>query len=200
MATDVISVWNMALSFCGASDEVQVETENTANANACRRFYEQDRDEMLEDFAWTFAKVTLDLALVETDPTTEWGYAYAYPSNCLTLRRIQSDTRNETRQSRIPFLVGQADDVQLIYTDRQSAVAEYTKIVTDPTEFSPSFAKALAYKLAVDIAPRLTGGDPNNLQGKLEVRYLRQLAIARNNDSNNEQPEEEPESEFTRSR
>lgn len=198
--TDVLSIWNQAISFCGVSDEVQSETENTANANACRRFYEQDRDEMLEDYAWTFAKVTLTLALVSNDPTTEWLYAYAYPSNCLQIRRILSDVRNETRQSRVPYLLGQLNDVQLIYTDRASAVAEYTKRVTDPSEFSPSFAKALAYKLAVDIAPRLTGGDPNNLTAKLEARYLRQLAIARNSDSNAEQPEEEPDSEFIRAR
>ncbi len=196
--TDVVSVYNLALSLCGNSDEVQLETENTANANACRRFYAQDVEEMIEDFQYPFLKVTVALALVETDPTNEWGFAYAYPSDCRTMGRIQGLLRNETRQSRVPYLIGQNSDATvLIYTDWEDAIAEYTTDGTDPTKFTAAFTKALALKLAIDIAPRVTGGDPTKLMERLEGKYQRALEIARNAALNEQQVEEAPNSEFT---
>jgi hypothetical protein len=199
-ATSVLDIWNQAISLCGNSDEVQGLTESSANANACRRFYEQDRDEMMNDFPYPFMKVTIALALVTTDPTDEWAFAYAYPSDCFTIRRIQGVLRNETRQSRVPYLIGRDGDTLLIYTDWENAIAEYTIDGTDTSRFPPSFTKALALKLAVDIAPRITGGDPTKIMDRLEARYARELEECRGNLLNEEQVEELPNSEFTRFR
>lgn len=201
MATDIVSVWNIALSYCGNSDEVQSYDENSANANACRRFYETDVGEMLEDFEYPFLKVTVALALLDENPTDEWAFAYAYPSDCKTMGRIQGRLRNETRQSRVPYLIGQLPTGDTaIYTDWENAIAEYTIDGTDPTKFTATFTKALALKLAIDIAPRVTGGDPTKLMERLQGMYQRALEQSKNNAINEEQVEEQPLSEFTRSR
>ena len=201
MATDVLSVWNMALSFCGNSEEVQAVDENSPNANACRRFYETNLQDMLEDFPWPFLNVTIALAVVVEDPTDEWAFAYAYPSDCLTMGRIQGVLRNETRQSRVPYVIGQySTGVTVIYTDWANAIAEYTINGTDPTKFSAAFTRALALKLACDIAPRVTGGDPANLMTKIEQRYSKAYEAAKCSALNEEQVEEEPSSEFQRFR
>lgn len=202
MATDTVGIWNQAISRLGISTEIQTTAEDTAEANACRRFFEQCRDEMLEEYPWPFAKVTVALQLVTTAPTTEWGYAYGYPSNCLSLRRILGAARNETRQTRVPYLLGRhaVTGAPLIYTDWPNAVAEYTQAITDTTAFSPLFVQALSYKLAMNIGPRLMAGDPFNLVAKAEQRYRVAMTTTATSDANEEQPEVAPESEFIRAR
>lgn len=201
MATDVVSIYNLALSFCGNSEEVQSADEDSANANACRRFYETDLQDLLEDFPWPFLKVTVALGVVEENPTDEWAFAYAYPSDCLSMGRIQGTERNETRQSRVPYLIGQhSTGVTVIYTDWDDAIAEYTINGTDPTKFTAGFTRALALKLACDIAPRVTGGDPSNLMAKLEIRASKAIEAAKCSALNEQQVEEEPPSEFQRFR
>jgi hypothetical protein len=199
-AIDVLHIWNLALSEVGNSVEVQAEDENSAEANACRRFYAQVRDELLEAFPWPFAKVTVPLVVVETQPTTEWAFAYRYPVDCLTFRRIIGVARNETRQTRVPYLIGRDSTGQLIYTDWTNAIGEYTLALEDTTQFAPSFAKALAYKLASDIAPRVAGGDPYKLGQIAWQKFTRQIEIAQSNALNEEQVEEAPDAEFIRAR
>lgn len=200
MPSAEVDIYNLALSHVGNAKECQSTTENTAEANACRRYYAQTRDEILEEFAWPFAKVTVALALVETDPTTEWAFAYRYPVDCLTFRRILSCLRQDTRQSRIPYLMGRDDEGILIYTDAVNAVGEYTAVVEDTTQFAPTLVQAIAFKLGYYIAPRITGGDPYKLGNRAFQLYQQAMERAANNATNEEQPEELPDSEFTRDR
>lgn len=197
MATDLVSIWNRALSVLGNAVEVQSDSENSPEANACRRFYEDARDELLQGFPWPFATTTATLALVETDPTTEWLYAYAYPTGCLKFGRILGDLRLEAANTRVPYVL-RAD--RIIYTDRIDAVGEYVTQVTDTTEFSPAFAKALSLLLASYIAPRVTGGDPYKLQDRCEALQARALAFAQANCVNEEQPDQLPDAEWIRDR
>jgi len=67
-STSVTDICNMALSHLGIGKELaNMETDTGENASACRRFYENCRDNMLSDFPWPFATVTTDLGLVEED-------------------------------------------------------------------------------------------------------------------------------------
>lgn len=193
-----IDIWNQSLRAVGNSTEVQSIDENTAEANACRRFYGQARDEVLEEFPWPFAKVTLALALVEINPTTEWAFAYRYPQDCLTLRRILGTNGYQpmTTEQRIPYLIGTDDEGQLIYTNRCDAVMEYTKQVTNTTTYAPSLVKAIALKLAEYIAPSVTGGDPYKLGLQAGAKYPQALAAAQANAVNEEQALPQPPSEF----
>lgn len=197
MATDLVSVYNRALSTLGNSTEVQSDTENTPEANACRRFYDDARDELLQGFPWPFATTTATLALVESEPTTEWLYSYAYPSDCLKFGRILGDLRIETAESRVPYVIRAGS---LIYTDRVDAVGEYVQSITDTTLFSAAFTKALSLLLASYIAPRVTGGDPYQLQQRAEALQARAMAFAQANCINEEQPDQLPDAEWIRDR
>lgn len=195
-----VDIYNLALSHVGNAKECQSTTENTAEANACRRYYAQTRDEILGEFAWPFARVVVALALVEADPTTEWGFAYRYPADCLTVRRILSDVRNDTRQSRVSYEIARDSEGLLIYTDRDDAVVEYTVAVDDTTQFPTMFVQAVAFKMGYYIAPRITGGDPYKLGTRAYQLYQQAMEQAADNAANEEQPDEPPESEFTRDR
>jgi hypothetical protein len=114
--------------------------------------------------------------------------------------RILSGIRNDNRQSRVPFRIVRDVSGRLIYTDAEDAVIEYTRDETNPELFTPDFTLALSYFLAVQIAPRLTAGDPFKLSEKVLNFYLAHLSRAKAIARNEEQMEQEPESEFTRGR
>lgn len=171
MATSDTEICNQALAHCMLSTGITSLTENSTPARACLLFYAQARDELLEEFSWPFARKQAALALIASNPTNEWAYSYAMPTNALGIRRMQiGSTRVDTSTSRAPYArVG-----SLIYTDMPSAIIEYTERVTAVERFPPSFVAALAYKLASMIAAMVTGGDPQKLGIVAYEKYLRE--------------------------
>ena len=201
MASSKTEICNLALSHLGIGKEVaNIDSEQSAEASACRRFYETAKDECLRDFNWPFTTTFATLGLVEIDPTDEWAYSYRYPSDCLKLRRILSGLRNDNRQSRVPYKMGQDTEGLLLYTDMQNAKIEYSVREDDTDRYPVDFTVALSYKMAVYIAPRLAAGDPFGLAGKAMQMYSYTVAKAANSALNEEQVEEDPQAESIRSR
>lgn len=196
-----VGICNMALAALGVADQIaNLDTERSAEARACRLFYEETVKETLRDQAWPFATKIVTLALVAMDPNTEWKYSYRYPTDCEMFRRILSGQRNDTRDSRVPNRIIADDEGQVILTDEQNAQAEYTFLASDPQRYPPDFAAAVSYLLAVRIAPMVTAGDPFGLQQKNITLYIQAIAKAKSNAANEEQPEVEPDPETIRCR
>lgn len=192
---------NIALSHLGVGREIaNIETENSQEANACRRFYDIAREQVLRDFNWPFATKEAALGLVSSNPTTEWTYSYRYPSDCLKLRRIFSGLRNDTRQSRVPFKLVRDDAGRLIYTDQIDAFMEYTYSETDASRFTPDFVQALACRLAAYMAPRLTSGDPFKMGERAYKLYIVEITRAQASADNEQQDEEKPQAEWINDR
>lgn len=195
------SVSNLALSHLGVSTPIaNLETEKSTAARACRTFYDLTIEATLRDFPWPFCTVFETLALVSTDPTSEWKYAYRYPTDCFKLRRILSGNRNDNRQGRIPYRIGHDDAGRLIYTDQQDAEIEYTYKETRPDRFTPDFTLAASFRLAGYIAPTVTGGDPFKLGERAMRFYVFETTVAQANAVNEQQDEEPPEAESIRAR
>jgi hypothetical protein len=200
MATST-EICNLALGHLAVGKEISnLETDQTPQAIACRRFYETALKKTLRSFAWPFATVYEPLALVEENPTEEWDYSYRYPTNCLFLRRVLSGTRNDTRQSRIPYKVGKDSQGRLIYTDKDEAEIEYTQYTEDNTLYPDDFVLALSFCIAMYVAPSVTGGDPFKLGERAEQMFRVAISEAMGTSFGEEQSEEEPLSEFTRAR
>lgn len=191
---------NLALSHLAISKKIILETDRSAEANACGDLYNTVRDKTLADFPWPFATKFALLGLVQSDPTTEWAFAYRYPSDCLTLRRIFSGIRNDNLQSRVKYKIGRDAQGLLIYTDEAQAEAEYTITTDDAVRYPEDFKMALSFLLAFYIAPRLTQGDPFKLGQRAYQMYKAEVAGAQDTAANEEQPDEQPQSEFMRAR
>jgi len=192
---------NIALSHLGVGKEIaNLETENSQEANAMRRFYDISREQVLRDFNWPFATKEIALGLVESNPTTEWTYSYRYPSDSLKLRRIFSGIRNDTRQSRVPFKIVRDTVGRLIYTDAVDAFMEYTYAEVDASRFTPDFVQALACRMASYAAPRLTSGDPFKLGERAYKLYVYEITKAQATAANETQDEEKPDAEWTSAR
>ena len=172
-------ICNLALSHLGISKDIaNVDTEQSQEAKACRRFYDLARQTTLKDFNWPFATKFLALGLIEENPTDEWRYSYRYPNDCLYARRILSGFRDDTENTRIQYKVGQDDAGLLFYTDKESATLEYTVDIEDVSYFSSDFKMALSYRLAHYIAARITAGDPFNLADKSFAKYKMEITNA----------------------
>jgi hypothetical protein len=200
MATKT-EIANLALSNLGVGREIaNIETENSQEANACRRFYDTAREIVLRDFNWPFATKEVTLGLVESNPTEEWTYSYRYPADCLKLRRIFSGLRNDTRQSRVPYKIVRDSVGKLIYTDQINACMEYTIDEEDASRFDPDFVMALSFRLAAYMAPRLTSGDPFKLGERSYKLYVYEITKAQASAANEVQDEEKPNAEWINDR
>jgi len=153
MAASKTGICNMALSALGISIYIaNVDTEQSKAANVCRRFYDQVRDAVLEEFDWGFARVSKSLSLA-TVSFTNWDFSYNLPSDCVAPRSIVNPAvKNVTDESRIPFKMMNSGGSRFIATDMEDAELVYTSRVDDASLFSPSFVTALYYALAAEIA------------------------------------------------
>lgn len=195
-----VEIFNFALANIGNSVVVENPDERTKEANVCNLFYDEVLKLTLRDHHWPFARTFASLQLIESDPTTEWAYSYGYPGDCMKFRRILSGARNDTRASRVPYIIVHAANQKRIYTDVETPVAEYTMLVTDTNLFPPDFTSALSWRLSAHIAPALGGESGLKVRSDALLVYGSELDTARSNALNEEQPEEEPDSAIVQSR
>lgn len=208
MADSDTEICNMALGHLGVDNDIaELDTERSVEARVCRKFFDTTRDQCLRDFPYPFAKKIETLSEItnaedddDDHPTDEWDYQYAVPSDCLMPRRILSGSRQDSRDTRVPFLESYGDAGQVIFTDKDEAVLEYTKRVDEAVRYPADFAMMMSLRLAAVIAPQLTGGDPFKLGERCLAKYMMELKIARANAANEEQPEEHPDAESIRAR
>lgn len=197
-----VEICNIALGFIGISKEIQnLDTENSNEANACRRLFDTIQDEVLRDFKWPFAKTRTVLELIEEAPDDEWNYSYRYPTDCVRIHRIPSGIRMDNRQSAESYELRHDSTGTIIYADAQNAELIYTKRVDDPNRWPPDFRIAFAHLLASRIAMRLSGADDpyGHVQNQLAL-YLQQMMKAQGNAQDETVRDEEPLSEFERDR
>lgn len=196
---------NFALAHLKQGLTIASLSENSAEARACDAFFDAARDEILREFDWPFA-TKIDTADLTSDAdeayNSEWYYSYRYPSDCLKLRRILSGNRNETRQSAIAFRIIRDDDGLLILTDQEDAEIEYTMQNDTMAQWPIDACMALSYRLAMYIAPRIIteGGSAGQMAEIMSQMYRMSVNKARGTAGNEETPDEQPESEFTRGR
>lgn len=200
----VADVWNTALSLVGSDAEVQnADTDLSTPAKVCRRHWPTVRDEVLRDFGWPKLTTTEDLALVEADPNDgiEWAYSYAYPSNCMRLRRIlngESAIDVETNVTR--YKLGRAPDGSvLIFCDLEDAQVEYVYAEQQVARYDADVASAMAHLLASRIAVKFGEGALPLGDRALKI-YAWRLAEARANALNEQNPKQDDGSSFERAR
>lgn len=195
MATKT-DIWNMALMDLGISEAVaDLDTEESKAARVGRRLYESVRDHVLQEFPWSFATRRVTLALLASDPPTNWDYAYRLPTDCIQPQGlVVSGLRTPRNAQRIPYEVSADDDGRVIYTDLEDAELLYTARVEDTGQYDPMFIMALVAMLAskgampMSVKPEIAAN-----AAKAYVNILHNAAAHSLNQSN---PGVEPDSEF----
>ena len=147
-----LDICNMALAQLGQEPIASLEQDNE-RARRCRLFYEPVKEEVLRTHNWAFARGTVQLALVEQNQAGTWPYVYAYPQDCLFVRKVFGASKEPQ-----PFEESYQQDIcaRVIGCAVDQAKAEYTRKVADESIFDPAFVKAFSLALAADLAFALT--------------------------------------------
>jgi hypothetical protein len=192
---------NLAISHLGKSSEIaNLTDDNSDEANAVNRFYNIALEEVFRQWPWPFTRKFQVLEVVELNPTSEWAFAYRYPADCFDARRIVSGNRTDNNTSKVRYWVGTDVIGNLIFTNRAEACLEYTFKQSIVTRWPADFKMGFSYLLAFYIAPRLTDGDPFNLQPKVLKLAEQKLEAAAAKAFNEEEPDPQQDSEFMRAR
>ena len=163
-------ICNIALSHL-AKGRISSIDEATEQARQCKLFYDYTRQALLREYNWGFAKRLVKLAEIKTD-NPRWDYVYAYPSQCVQVRRIFDVTatvdehdnyklrelqnaKDKDRHKYEIYLV--SDNVRGIACDVRTAWCEYTYDAVDTEQFPSDFVEAFTHMLASNMAMQLTG-------------------------------------------
>lgn len=194
-----VDIYNFALAHVGVTPSITDTTERSAEANICNLFYPQVVREMYEEWPWPHSMKTGTLALSKKDPNSEWAFAYGYPTDAMRVIRILSGVQPETNDSQIAFKVYGEGPGRRIYTNQDSAEAEWVFLEDQEDKWPAGFAMAVSHRLAVKIAPKLTS-NPTGLSQLLQQQYNLSVTVGRVSAGNEGNPGLPAESEFIRGR
>ena len=190
---DKITLTRQALLHLGSDSLLESFSEESKEAKVANIFFEDAKRASLRDYNWNFATSEKPLALYGT-ANGEYLYQYKYPNNCVKARKIVSPIPDLD----IPFKVGSDGGVQVIKTNQEQAVLEYTEDVEISQVIDASFLEAFTLKLALMLVMPLSANA--SLLDRLEQRYQRALFKAETNDANEGQAEEQPVPDWIKSR
>ena len=184
MAVSDVSIANRALMLLAAERIVSLTQDhvNARHVNAC---YEIVRDAELEAHPWSFAIKHATLAASATVPADEdYSYAFLLPTDCL---RVLPPAREG-----LDWLFVSHTDRPAIYTNDDDALPiRYIARITDPTQFSATFAEALAAKLAETLCePIAQGNEKKKIAGE---QYKTAISRARRSSAFTQISAEPPE-------
>ncbi|MBQ8920324.1 MAG: hypothetical protein IJ056_09500 [Acidaminococcaceae bacterium] len=163
---DNITISNMALSHIGVANIDRID-EASEPARLCKQFFDMARRSTLRRFPWPFATRRETLGLLDTEPG-DYAYAYRYPKECVAIRKLYDENYQEIPEYQRYKILGDKEG-RVIYTNVEKCICEYTADVKDCDLFDDGFVEALSWKLAADIAFKLTGNQ--NIQNQCLQAY-----------------------------
>lgn len=125
-------------------------TDQTSFAKLLRQLFPDTIDALVEMHPWNFATVRATLALSAEAPVYEFSNKFQLPTNpyCLIVKEVVDSQGVEPTD----WIVAG----RFIETDSAGLKIKYLKRISDYTELSPLFIKALEHLLALELAEPLT--------------------------------------------
>lgn len=182
-----IAICNMALGWLGAPPIASL-TENRPEARYADQYYDIALEQCLRDHRWNFAQRRVRLAEVDVPDGYGAVYenAYALPVDCLMAHTVLDAGANE-----MEFEIALAPDgaSKIILTHTVDAFLSYTARVDITELFDPNFSRALARRLAADLAVPILKNNPQKVQ-EAETLYMNAIRSAQLADAKEGKPEE----------
>lgn len=181
MASEV-DICNLALATLGDVANLQSISppDGSAQADHCARFYPIARDGLAEMHDWSWKTKRIALAQL-ANPSTEWAYCYAQPTDLLSLIAVMDPAAIDDSSvgMRTPSAFGYSqpvintgvytpqeftveaatDGTDVLYTNQPNAVLRYVARVTDTSKFSNLFISTLAAYLSSMLAGPVVKGE-----------------------------------------
>lgn len=225
LMTTILDIANRALAAVGARSGAAGSTsylkslsDGSNEAAQLNLIFNSTRDDLLRGAHWNFARKTAILTLLKSAPWTPeaqaagisaqsawstsfppppWSYSYAYPSDCLLVRQLQTQAFYGTGtaygypgyagsvslggpRARIMFAVGtdtntSGANINVVMSDVQNGLGVYTAQISDPNLWDPSFQQCMVSSLAARLAVPLVGS-PQMHQALLQEAQMYVIA------------------------
>ncbi len=189
MTYSVVSICNLALQMLDAPGILNINDKTTKRARACKRAYGPARDEVVVQYEWRAARTRTTLAPETAAPLFGWAHKYAWPADCLRLLRPNAGGRWNG-----PPIAGEMEGRYFLTDAGAPLKVWYLKYMTDPSEFDPLLARAIAARIAADIGREVTGKD--RYVQIAEARFEKILAAAQKTDAQHDGVEEPVDSQW----
>ena len=181
MTTD-ISMSSNALLLLG-DDPISAFTEDSAGAQVAANLYPETYRSVLSSHPWPFAlkEVYLNRLSQTPDPETFYKYAFQLPADLIRIWKIMGHSNYD--------IVG-----SLLFSNQTKHLCRYIYQVEE-SDLPPHVVKAIEYKLAAEFAIPITE-DEQKAQF-YERKYLMQVAMAQNIESQGHPQQSIVDSPFT---
>lgn len=178
----------MALTPLGAQRIHDIGDASDETAVLCRLYYDIIVDEVLRSHTWNCAIWFQSLASLSSDDDDyllddyeEYDYQYTLPTDPKCLRVISIPEYPDYDYE----IVG-----DYLLCDLDEVVLKYVKRITDPTKFDALLVQSIAYRLAAELADRITNS--SRTRDNMLKMYEWQLNRAQTVDSiESEEPQQE---------
>lgn len=179
-----VNIVNIALHRLG-TERINALTDNNKRAKLMNDIYEMVRRQVLETGMWTFSLKRVTLSTVVSTPDFGYNFAYQLPSDCIAISYEESDYEFKKEGT-------------LLLSDESQLEIVYVRDISDTSQFSALFKKALALSLAVEGTYSITqnSGLRESLLAELEIV----ISDARTYDSRNTKADDYEIDTFTNSR
>ena len=145
-----VDIANSALNLLGAST-ISAFTDDSKNARLINQRYEPVRNRVFRSHAWNCLHKRVQLAQNSTAPVVEYDHAYALPSDCLRVLKINNGTTDSIATNLDYKLEGRN-----IVTDEGTVFIIYIALDTDPNNYDTYLQESIAHQLAADLAYAVT--------------------------------------------
>lgn len=166
-ANSVVQVTNMALVLLG-DDPIASMTQGTKASTLADALFETERDATLGSYEWNFATKRQSLAQLTAVPSFGYAHAFQLPDDCIRVLEVYPAA---------PYAV----EGRQLLCDLAAVKIRYTRRVTSPSEWSPTFKNSLAARLAWQMSYALT--ESVQVHDRFERRFLATLNDARTADA-----------------
>ena len=178
MASSVVEIWNLGLVRIG-EELVVDEAEDSAQADILRTVWPTQRDRMLEEFDWDFARRYGALTLIndDTELVDGWVLAYEWPQgDLLAFRGIVNPIA--TAVERIPYdvmLRASGNDTKIM-SDLGDAIGMWTERITEVERYPASFVYALSFALQAEVVGSINRNSNDQIRASQFLKQASELA------------------------
>lgn len=192
---NAVDICNLALGRIGQGASSPIQSidpgvDDSEAARACARSFPLAMKSLLREHPWSWAQGSSLLAL-SSESVSGFGYAFAYPADCITLHGLTPDGVDlslypasvwDSVIRPYPYrIVAAADgESRLIATNLSPARAHYTRSITIPAFADALFQDALAWKVAKEIALGLRANPQMAQAAESEYQIALSKAVAAN--------------------
>jgi len=184
VTTSETLIVNMALSHIGDDSIESLTDSDSAEAAEARTWYGYSRIATLEAADWNFARkrvvATLHTDTISTTTNTPlagvWGFRYAYPADCVVMRKIQHPASPPADAFPFDIEMNLKGNQKTVLTNIENAVLVYTMDQQLTPLYTPGFVLTLSLMLASNMAFGLTG--KLGLKKSLRNEFLTTLPAA----------------------